>query len=338
MMLTPVEPRDTTFRDAMRADERGAKLLDEFEELSDQVQPVTIPPSSELEEILRGFEVPEEDIPEIIAARRLIEENEEVGWLLDRHVAVLRKQMGKVTSYNRFLDIPLEYGEIARFFYLYVYAAMRPFTLEYFRGRNIPEAIVDATLADIGRHVRVHYKNKGMSGVGSPWWLTLHLRGVIYQLGRLQFERVLLGERTGNAIREAGLPYGPEDMALSIHIPDFMGPFTPQAIDASIAQAKAFFPDYFPEQPIDIGVCYSWLLDDQLPDHLSPTSNIVQFHKRFNLIHQNEKNDSSAAIFIWGKPEIPDVPREGASSLERAIIAHHQAGGHWGGGAGWLRL
>lgn len=337
-MLTPVEPRDTTFRDAMRADERGAKLLDEFEKLGDTVQHVIIPPNFELEDILRRFDVPEEDIPDIIAARPLIEESEEVRWLLDRHVATLRQHMGQVTSYTRFLDIPLEYGDIARFFYLYVYAAMRPYTLEYFRLRNIPPDIADATLADVGRHVRVHHKNKGMSGMASPWWLALHLRGVIYQLGRLQFERVLLGERAGNAIREAGLPYGPEDMALSIHIPDFMGPFTPRACDESIAQAKVFFPEFFPEQTIDVAVCHSWLLDDQLPRHLKPTSNIVQFHKRFHLIYQGEKDDSSAAIFIWGITEIPDKPRENASSLERAIIAHHQAGGHWGWGSGWLRL
>jgi hypothetical protein len=80
------------------------------------------------------------------------------------------------------------------------------------------------------------------------------------------------------------------------------------------------------------------LLDDQLPDHLSPTSNIVQFHKRFHLVAQWERDDRGAALFMWGQPAIPGELREGATSLERAIIGHHASGGHWGGGAGWLEL
>jgi hypothetical protein len=329
----------TTYRDLMRRDERGVKLLDEFAQLGETVPSIPIPSIAEMTKTLHLFDVPAEDIPEILAARSLIEENEELRWLLDRHVAILRHYLGQVTRNVYFLDIPLEHGAIARFFYLYVYAAMTPFTLEYFHNRNIPQDIIAATMSDVGSKVRVHHRNKGMSGLASPWWMALQFRGMIYQLGRLQFERALLGDRVGEAVAAAGLPYGPESHGLSVHIRDFMGPMSPEACDDSFNQARDFFPRYFPEEePAKIAFCHSWLLDDQLPQHLKPSSNIVQFQQRFHLVHQGERDDASAAIFIWGKTEIPDQLPEQASSLERAIIGHHQAGGHWGWGIGWCKL
>ena len=328
----------TAFRDLMRTDERGRRLLEEFDALGEDVEPIAIPDETEMTAILRRWDVPEEDFPDILAYRPTLMADAELQWALDRHIAILRKYTDVPSPRVQFLDIPLDAGDVSRFYYFYVYAAMMPFILDYFAARRIPETIINATLSDMGSKARVHHKNRQVSGLASPWWLDLHFRGMIYQLGRLQFERSVLNDRLGEAVAAAGLPYGPGSRALSVHISDFMGPFPPAACDESFAQARTFFPEYFPEEePVDIAFCYSWLLDDQLPDHLKPTSNIVQFQKRFHLAYQGDRDDASAANFIWGKKQIPPMP-ENPTSLERAIIGHHQNGGHWGWGAGWLLL
>jgi hypothetical protein len=335
--MTANEP-GATFREVWQRDEVGARLLETFADLKLEIERVPIPPEKELIAILHLFQIPESSIPDVLAARSSIESDEELRWLLDRHVALLRYFMGSYTRRIQFIDIPAQYGDVARFFYVYVYATMLPFTLAYLRTNRIPQEICDATFADVGRKIRFHIRKHGISGMIGASWLTRHFRGMIFQLGRLQFERSILNERLVSSVVAAGLPYGVDSPALAIHIPDYMGPFTPALCDESFAQAKSFFPAYFPEMPVDIAFCNSWLLDDQLPHHLPSTSNIVQFQKRFCIPFQGERDDVSPATFIWASSEIPATPREGASSLERAIIAHRNAGGHWGSGLGWLRL
>src|SRR5699024_5951961 len=117
------------------------------------------------------------------------------------------------------------------FFYVHMFVAALPQARDYFRDRNIPESVVQETLADLGRNIRVHRKREGVGGLGVAWWLTLHFRGMIYQLGRLQFERAHLGERGSAGAAAMGIRANPDDHVLSIHIPDFSGPMTPDACD-----------------------------------------------------------------------------------------------------------
>jgi hypothetical protein len=332
------ESTSTTLRDTMRTDEQFARLLEKLEQVGPPAEPVVIPTDAEVEDLLTLLGAPAEDIPDVIAARPLVVDNPEAMWLLERHVSYLHQYTGVIGVPHYFVEIPAGIGDLSRFFYLYVYLCAYPAVRRYHASLGIPDDISLATLSDLGRNMRVNRKRRGTSGLAAPWWCMLHFRGMIYQLGRLQFELVRLNDAFAESIIAHGGEARPGDTALSIHIPDFMGPFTPEAIDDSITRAKRFFPGYFPGEKIEYGTCWSWLLDDQLPHHLSPASNIVRFQKRFTIVSQGERNDSGTALFIWGSSSIPDAPRDGASSLERAIIAHHQAGGHWGSGAGWLRL
>jgi hypothetical protein len=328
----------TALRDMMRADETAAILLVELERLGPPARPVTIPTEAQVVELLTLLNAPVEDIPDVVEARPLIADDPEVVWLLERHVNFLDHYTGVVGGVPRFVEIPPQIGPLSRFFYLYVYMCAFPNVRKYHASLGIPDDVSLEILSDLGRNMRVNQKRTGSSGLAAPWWCMLHFRGVIYQFGRIQFERAILGEAMAESINAAGFQANPTDQTLSLHIPDFMGPFPPVAIDASIARAKEFFAKYIPEQPTEFGVCYSWLLDDQMPDHLSADSNIIRFHNRFHLINQWDRNDSGAALFLWGLSTIPAKPREGASTLERAIIAHHASGGHWGGGSGWTRL
>jgi hypothetical protein len=76
--------------------------------------------------------------------------------------------------------------------------------------------------------------------------------------------------------------FGPDVPHLRIHIPDdgAMG-FT--SCGKSIANALHFFPKYFPEKQFEALVCTSWILDSQLQEMLSDSSNMVQFQRELYL-------------------------------------------------------
>ncbi|MCQ9136564.1 acyltransferase domain-containing protein, partial [Streptomyces hilarionis] len=254
----------------------------------------------------------------------------------------------------------------ARFFPLYVFVAALPHIRAHHRERDIPDEVSRHTLADVGRCVAWHRRWHGTGGLLIPEWLTLHFHGELYQLGRLQFQRSRVGARTGASIAAAGLPHGPGDAALSLHIPDFMGPLTPQAVERSLALARAFFARHYPEETYSVATCSSWLLDPQLKRHLPADSNIVRFQERFHLVRPPTApggaatselsataddsgtsavpevpavpDDMEPVRFVFGTTDVPldRLPRR--TVLQRAVLDHLREGGHWYVGRGWLEL
>lgn len=154
-----------------------------------------------------------------------------------------------------------------------------------------------------------------MRGEGWPVmrsWLTLHARGGVYELGRLQYQR--------------------GDTTLGLHIPE-AGPLTPQAVEASLDQARAFFPRHFPDEHHTTFSCGSWLLDPQLLHYLPEDANIVRFQQRFELepYEQPEGIDADVEVlrFVFRTLTTPldRLPRR--TALQRAAVDHLKAGRHW---------
>ena len=193
------------------------------------------------------------------------------------------------------------------------------------------------SLVDLGRNLTVHRMRYGTRGLHNPDWFAVHFSGGVYDFGRLQFQRSRLDEAMAASLQANGLTFAAGDPALEVHIPEFWGPLTPDACQRSFERAKDFFPRHFPEEQYNVAVCHSWLLDDQLQEYLAEQSNIVQFQRRFNLVGGTD-NDSAIARFVFGRVGSPlsDMPRQ--TRLERAIVAHLEAGRHWREGAGWALL
>ncbi len=127
----------------------------------------------------------------------------------------------------------------------------------------------------------------------------------------------------------------PGDPVLDIHIPAG-GPLSREDAIASMRQALVFFSKHFPKTPpAKALVCTTWLLDAQLAPFLKPDSNILGFQRLFHL-YPVECDAWSAFRFVfnleipYGQQAAPDLralPRK--SALERALIAHVEAGGRW---------
>jgi GNAT domain-containint protein/N-acyltransferase family protein len=295
-----------------------------------------LPDRSYLPAIFERLAVSEEDQEEILAAWPSPEADPEVWRSLELAYQTLVKDMGGFAS----LELPGAESSPS-YFPVYVYLAALADVRRFHAARGIPVDISWATLADVGRNLARDRLLFGHGGLRTSGWLTLHFRGSIYQLGRLQFDRMNIraAERpwlpsappwVANAFRE-GQP------ALGIHIPE-SGPLTPEACEDSYARARPFFAEHFPETPTRLGICTSWLLDPQLADYLEPASNIIRFQSRFRLIGDGHDGDAAVLRFVFHRiaPNIDELPQR--TTLERAIVAHIRAGKHWRNQTGWLEL
>jgi hypothetical protein len=164
------------------------------------------------------------------------------------------------------------------------------------------------------------------------------MRGQLYQLGRLQFERAHPWGKLHDGMRSAGEDVADTDVVLSVHITDFSGPLTPANCDDSFDQARSFFATYFPETPPKYAVCSSWMLDPQLAEYLSPESNLIRFQRRFTPAYQPGTSNRGILQFVFGMldADIDDLPQ--TTTLERAVVGHLRSGRSWHGGVGWLML
>ncbi|WP_409237690.1 acyltransferase domain-containing protein [Streptomyces sp. PA5.6] len=301
-----------------------------------------LPDADELPEVLLDLAVPHEDINPLVALRGRLWADPEARWLLDRCTDAVVRDVGKVVGGQLSAPpvLPEAWGELGRCFSVYVYVAALEHVRAYHRGRGIPDDVSRRTLADLGRHLAVHRRARGSRGLLVPDWLALHFRGELYQLGRLQFQRAVLGERMGCAAAAAGHRAGPGDLCLNIHITDFRGALTPEACDRSLSLAREFFARHFPEERFETAVCHSWLLDPQLRTYLPDDSNIVRFQRRFRLAagYGREPSDGDPIGFVFGDRDLPvaELPRR--TRVERAVGDHVRAGGHWYTGHGWFPL
>ncbi|TQM78681.1 hypothetical protein FHX81_0957 [Saccharothrix saharensis] len=236
----------------------------------------------------------------------------DLRWLLDRSTALVRADLGGPGWLVPGPELPRDRGTAWRHLYVYAYLALVEVVLEYHRDHGIAEAVSYATLADLGRNLAVDRRMRGEGWPVMRSWLTLHARGGVYELGRLQYQR--------------------GDTTLGLHIPE-AGPLTPQAVEASLDQARAFFPRHFPDEHHTTFSCGSWLLDPQLLHYLPEDANIVRFQQRFELepYEQPEGIDADVEVlrFVFRTLTTPldRLPRR--TALQRAAVDHLKAGRHW---------
>lgn len=239
----------------------------------------------------------------------------ELRWLLDRSIALVRADPGGHGWLPPGPELPRDRGPAWRHLYVYAYLALLGVVLDYHRDHGVPDSVSWTTLADLGRNLAV---DRRMNREGWPVmqaWLSLHWRGAIYELGRLQFHR---------GATDSGV--------IDLHIPE-SGPMTPAAIDASLDEARAFFPRHFPDEHYTAFGCGSWLLDPQLLEYLPEDSNIIRFQRRFELAPYKEPEGLDADVevlrFVFRTLTTPldQLPRR--TVLERAIVDHLKSGRHW---------
>jgi hypothetical protein len=313
---------------------------------------VVLPPPDEATELLRRLGVPETDAAEVVATLPSPAGLPEWWWLLERSCHWLTTVMGNPDethfTWPEWTGTEQGCSLQRRCFMAHVFLATLPRTLAWHRSRGIAEDVSWASMADLGRHMAIHRRTYGATGVDAAWWLSVPLRAEVFDLGRLQFTWFHLGVGDSSpwwyppeeALRR-GPGFRPGDFCVGVHIPE-SGPMTPAACDDSFETAEGFFSEHFPltDQKRRLATCWSWLLDDQLADWLPPESNIVRFQRRFELVPGSVENDASLLEFVFRVPDpfgrLDTLPQR--TRLERAAVAHLKAGGHWRTRSGWVEL
>jgi hypothetical protein len=212
---------------------------------------------------------------------------------------------------------------------LYPLLAAVPGMLAFHAGKGVDEDLSRRVLADLGEKLRLNRRLHGRAGLDVANWFTGHVRGALYQLGRLQF--CVEGD-------------GPNPV-VGMHIRGEGGPLTLDAVRDSVEWALEFFPAVFPEHyggPEDlVFTCHSWLLDPQLRDWLPERSNVPGFGALFDLEGPGDPAGNRADLwrFVFARPAdtpVEELPQD--NSLQRAILAGIKADVPWRNRLGRLDL
>ncbi|NLC58167.1 MAG: DUF5596 domain-containing protein [Armatimonadetes bacterium] len=117
------------------------------------------------------------------------------------------------------------------------------------------------------------------------------------------------------------------DLVLDMHIPAGGG-MTPERCTDSLRRGTEFFRRYFPDQPFQAIVCWSWLYNTQLEEILGPEANLVKHQRELYLYPvASGRHDGLWFIFLRNPLDLATAPRQ--TSLQRAILAHLEAGNYW---------
>ena len=286
-----------------------------------------------------------------------------------------------------------------------VMLSLVPEMLAIYHRLGIPFDLYRDTVSDLRLWMETdsYYQRHQRWGI-TPWiarWLCHHWRGIILQLGRLQFS---LGKFEGRlnvyrhrqshrviALSEAGIlytsdgsmwreccgddsgtwtsiiestddaitgnPITPDGIAhrspfslsladwelvlvhdadvLVFHIPAG-APLTFDMCGDSFRRALEIFPRYYSNFHFCAFWTSTWMMDPRLQRLLAPESNIVRLQREM-FIYPGLQGDNTQyydRVFGWGTRDINAV--EWKTSLQRAIGAYLNNGGHFHGGYGFL--
>lgn len=213
-------------------------------------------------------------------------------------------------------------------------------------ARGLSPAQSWQVLADLGQQMRVHRAGTDRLGLHQLNWVSMNWAGRLVHLGRLQFDlsrrrvaRLEHGtERTG--------PDEPQRWVVGTHIPA-TGPLTPEAVDASLDAAVAYFTTHYADldadRPADAPrfghefTCDSWLLSDQFAEITGPESNLARFAARWEMIGQDPSGADGALFFAFGKrPPVEPSTLPRRTRLERGVADRLADGRGWTTGSGRL--
>jgi hypothetical protein len=296
-----------------------------------------------LAEACTWFDLDAEDTASVLAASAVIDADDQLRAVVAGVDHQLSEHLEEPIAWDA-VDLPMLFDPVAepdapaelRWLYVVAFAEFLPRVLRRHERRGVPEAVSRATFADLGRHVRIARRLFGIRGFTEQHWLQLHLRGLLYDLGRLQFNLATLS-LSQDDLDVSGIDASPGEIVVETHIPE-TGPLDPAAVDASFATARAFFAEHFPElRPVRYATCDSWLLDPQV-GALVPGSNIATFGARYTLFPPLRLADQAALDFVFRAPTTPlaDLPRD--TRLQRGLVDHLAGGGHIEARYGWLEL
>ena len=268
----------------------------------------------------------------------------------DEWVSLLASLLTQVELQRGSIDAPIpiwpdldEAGPSGRLFYVYLFALGYEGAKEFFVAEGAPENVIDRTFDVLARHCATHRRKWGTLGIDAGWWMLPVLRGELVQIGSLKFHRVTLGVGSLSPVpwydehvaATLGVGFRRGDDSLGIHIPQGAD-LSPGRLDETMDEARRVLGEMWPTPQRRLATCATWMLDERLRTFLGPSSNIVQFQQRFNVLSEFFDDDEDVLDFVFRSPgtALRDLSQE--TTLERAVVDVLSRGGHWRTCAGWF--
>ena len=192
-------------------------------------------------------------------------------------------------------------------------------------------------MAPAGIKVRTDGQYDGVSGVRDP---AAFITGGWETPGRIQAHPVSPDGWIQPAAetldkREWEEVLSPRDTGISVHIPAGT-PLDPALCAASFQQAEGFFRRHFPDYTVRAYFTVTWLFDNTLAQVLPPDSNVIRFQRMFHLFPFPQANDRQMWERVFDSPGGRPANPPCRTSLQRAILAHIDRGGHFHIGGGLI--
>ena len=186
--------------------------------------------------------------------------------------------------------------------------------------KNLPEEIWLDTMKCFTRFVKEHRRSLGHDGFDRGFWTTRQISAKLFRIGQLEYELK-------------------EDKTIDLHIPSDTK-MDMALLDESVAQARQFLAEYFPDWANAPMECESWLLSPALGSLLSEGSHILGFQRAFTRLSSNpEPNDVLEWVFQLTEGQQKTTPLEKLqenTSLQRAMKTYLLSGGKIGTARGKL--
>ena len=285
----------------------------------------------------KRFKVDRADAKAAAQARPDPHEDPELWWVLERCYKQIVMGMGS-PDMIKWPPFPADkWGLKGRFVYVYALLSALPHTLEYHAQRDIPETVTWEAFNDLAEKLRLDRDRVALPGLGKSLWFTLHFKGALYQLGRLQFAMESLREEYAVGA------HLPDELTLGIHIRAEGGGLDPAAVVDSVSRADTFFTTHFPDlyDAPPLYTCTSWLLDPQLREFLRPESNIARFQDMFELLppapDAGSEGNRNVLLFVFnieGRYNPAKLSRN--STLEKHLADGLASGKQWQMRTGFL--
>lgn len=300
-------------------------------------------------QLLERLGCPPQAVADVVATRPDPQLDPERWWLLERCHRRLVATMGDLDADpGRLLALPEALGLAGRCFPVHIFLATVPAVRAWHTTRGVPDDVSWATLADLGRHVVIEDRISGQTGLDAPWWMMLHVRGVIFEVGALQYTPYHTGGPGtpspwyyDDYARRLGPGFLPGDLAFGVHIPEG-APLGRESCLSSMRRAARLFDRLFaeelPGQGRRLATCSSWLIDDQLAGLLPAESKIVGFQRMFHLVPGWGDADDGVMRFVFINQGVQPDAQHARTRLQRSVLEHLSSGGHFRWRTGWCDL
>lgn len=189
-----------------------------------------------------------------------------------------------------------------------------------YKEKNIPEQIFIDTFSCYHRFNEECLVRHGKMYFDRGWWTYRQIRMTEFRIGQLEYEFV---------------SHEGKDL-ISVHIPSDAD-FSPESVSASLAAAKKFLAEYYPDYNYEAFICESWLLGSDLRTLLPENSNIVSFQNRFEIIEEEKEGDAYLEWVFRVPSGTPVSELSEDTSLQRNIKRYLLNGGTLGGATGILK-